>query len=381
MAEIKGNIGAADSIFGYSMMFVNIGAIIGNIVGPKIVTRIGTKRNFQLLIVAVGAAQVAQGFMNQIWQVPIMAFIAGISYSIVGISMNTQGSMVEEGTGKSVMPTFHGAWSLGACSSSLLAGLISQHFSPSQHLLYNSIFAVVGSLAISRALLPKSVDHHDLIQNSLVKQDEQIPPDIRKYLNTVALFLSLALIAEGSVSDWSSILLREDFHIPVGPNTLGFTSFLIAQLTGRFAAGKLIDRFGITKVIGFAGLVGGMGYMLCLFLAISLNKENQSAVLIALCLSYIFLGMGVSFMPAASITFAGSIPGLPTTRAVVRNSLFSSFALLGGRFLISSAVVVISLPVTLLLPGIALLTSGILAQTLQIRRLGITELRKEESRK
>jgi hypothetical protein len=121
--------------------------------------------------------------------------------------------------------------------------------------------------------------------------------------------------------------------------------------------------------------------MLCLFLAISLNKENQSAVLIALCLSYIFLGMGVSFMPAASITFAGSIPGLPTTRAVVRNSLFSSFALLGGRFLISSAVVVISLPVTLLLPGIALLTSGILAQTLQIRRLGITELRKEESRK
>ena len=74
-------------------------------------------------------------------------------------------------------------------------------------------------------------------------------------------------------------------------------------------------------------------------------------------------------MPPSYVSVAGSIPGIPTARALTRLAVIASTGFLGGRFTISSLAGLFGLPTALLFPATALIGSGILAHYLDIKRL------------
>lgn len=47
-------------------------------------------------------------------------FCFGVFWNLCDISFNTQGIEVERLYGKTIMATFHGGWSLGACAGALI---------------------------------------------------------------------------------------------------------------------------------------------------------------------------------------------------------------------------------------------------------------------
>ena len=368
-AEIKTHTHTSVAIFGYCIMVGNLGSIIGNLFGTKFIRRVGTRRLAQTVIFGVAGSQIAYGFINQVWQIPIVAFIAGLTYALANIACNSQGSMIQERMGRSVFPSFHGAWSIGAFSASLFAGLIAKHLSVEWHLLGNSLVGLFGCMVVSRALLPRSADREDIELNADVKHNEPLPAPINKFIWWVSVGSLLATISEVSVGDWSSIYLRDDLHIPIGVNTLGYTCFVLAQISGRFTVGKLIDKYGIPFVIRIGGLTGGAGYLMGLLIANSLRTQHHYAALVVMCIAYAILGLGVSPMPPSYASVAGSIPGIPTARAMTRLALISSTGFLLGRFIISSLAGLFGLPVALLFPACALIGSGILASRLHIKNL------------
>ena len=368
-AEIKTHTHTSVAIFGYCIMVGNLGSIIGNLFGTKFIRRVGTRRLAQTVIFGVAGSQIAYGFINQVWQIPIVAFIAGLTYALANIACNSQGSMIQERMGRSVFPSFHGAWSIGAFSASLFAGLIAKHLSVEWHLLGNSLVGLFGCMVVSRALLPRSADREDIELNADVKHNEPLPAPINKFIWWVSVGSLLATISEVSVGDWSSIYLRDDLHIPIGVNTLGYTCFVLAQISGRFTVGKLIDKYGIPFVIRIGGLTGGAGYLMGLLSANSLRTQHHYAALVVMCIAYAILGLGVSPMPPSYASVAGSIPGIPTARAMTRLALISSTGFLLGRFIISSLAGLFGLPVALLFPACALIGSGILASRLHIKNL------------
>ena len=368
-AEIKGNAHTSDAIFGYCIMVGNLGSIFGNFFGTRMSRKIGTRRTAQLIMIGVAGSQIAYGFVNRIWEIPFVAFAAGASYSLMNIACNAQGSMIQESVGRSLMPSFHGSWSIGACSASLMAGAIAKYVPVEWDLLGNSFIALFGCLMVSRALLPFSADQHDAIKNSEVPHDVRIPPNIKNFILMVAIGSFLATIAETSVGDWSSIYLKEDLHLPIGINTLGYTCFVLAQILGRFSVGRLIDLYGIPLVIRVGGLVGGFGYLIGLIIANIERTNHQYIALIVMCISYAVLGLGVSPMPPSYVSVAGSIPGIPTARALTRLAVISSTGFFVGRFIISSFAGLFGLPTALLFPATALIGSGVLAYYLDVKRI------------
>lgn len=369
-AEIRGHVGINVALFGYGIMVGNVGSITGNLMGQRIARRLGTRRMAQIVMIGVGGSQIAYGFINAGWQVPLVAFCAGVSYALMNVACNSQGSMIQEHTGRSLMPSFHGTWSIGAFTASLAAGFIAKHFSVQTHLLVNASIAIFGVFAVSRALLPQTVDHHDQATNSEVKHDEPLPENIKKFILFVAFGSLLASIAEVSVGDWSSILIHDSFGLSASLATLGYTSFVLAQIFGRFSVGRLIDRSDIPTVIRFGGFLGGAGYFGGLIASNILKSNHPHGALIAMCAGYAVLGLGVSPMPPSYVSVAGSIPGVPTTRAIARMQIIGSTGFLIGRFCISSLAGVYGLSLALFFPATAAIGCGFLAYRLDVKRIG-----------
>lgn len=377
-AEIKGQTHTSDAIFGYCIMVGNLGSIFGNLFGSRLSRKIGTRKTAQLIMVGVAGSQVAYGFLNQIWEIPLVAFVAGASYSLMNIACNSQGSMIQESVGRSLMPSFHGSWSVGACTASFAAGAIAKYVRVEWHLLANSLIALFGCIVVSRALLPISADHHDVASNSDVAHHQAIPVAIKNFIWMVAIGSFLATIAETSVGDWSSIYLKEDLHIPIGINTLGYTCFVLAQIVGRFSVGRLIDKYGIPLVIRVGGLLGGFGYLGGLLIANAERSHHNYTALAVMCVAYAILGLGVAPMPPSYVSVAGSISGVPTARALARLAIIASTGFLIGRFAISSLAGLFGLPVALLFPATALIGSGILAHFLDVKRIESSDTQLEE---
>lgn len=365
LAEIKSNVGATNTAFGVSIMVGNLGSLLGTFIGGRVAHRIGTRRLVQIIIFGIAISQGLYGFLNALWQVPLVAFSAGTFYALGNVGVNSQGSMIESRYGKSLMPSFHGSWSLGALFGSLTAGAIARVLTPEKHLVINSVIALIGVTLVSRRLLPLLADKQDIAANQGVKHKEPIPAPIKKYLYIVSLGSLLALMAEASVGDWSSILLKEDLHMAIGVNTLGYSSFLLAQILGRFSAGKLIDKYGIPRVLKVGGIAGGIGYAAGLLISNALVHHNKYLALVVMCISYVLMGFGVAPMPPAYVTVSGAIPGLPTSRALARMGIFSSLGFFLGRGIVSLLAGVVSLPIALLFPALALVGSGLLANRLR----------------
>ena len=368
-AEIRGHVGVNLAIFGYGILVGNLGSIVGNLIGAKISLRVGTRRLAQIVMFGVGGSQIAYGFINAGWQVPIVAFFAGASYSLMNVGCNSQGSMIQEHTGRSLMPSFHGTWSVGACVSSLAAGFIAKHFSVETHLLVNSLIAIFGVLVVSRALLPEEVDHQDRKSNDGVAADEPLPDNIKRFILFIAFGSLLSSIAEVSVGDWSSILIHDSFGLSASLATLGYTSFVLAQVIGRLTVGRIIDRLDIPTVIRFGGYLGGAGYFGGLIAANILKAHHPHGALTAMCIGYAILGLGVSPMPPSYVSVAGSIPGVPTTRAIARMQIIGSAGFLVGRFCISSLAGIYGLTMALFFPATAIIGCGLLAYRLDTKRI------------
>jgi len=369
VAEIKGHTGTSDAIWGYCMMLGNVGSMAGNLFGTRFARRFGTRRMVQLVMIVVGGSQIAYGFLDRAWQVPLVAFFAGGSYSLINIACNTQGSIIESIAGRSLMPSFHGSWSIGAFTGSFTAGLIAKHVSTATHLLFNSCVAIFGCIIFAKLLLSRSYDHADIRSNSEVAHDEPIPSHFMRFIWLAAIGSMLATIAETSVGDWSAILLHEDLHIPIGLNSLGYTCFVLAQITSRFSIGRLIDKHGIPRVIRFGGVIGGAGYLAGLLISYRIHHYSHNGALIVMCISYAILGFGVAPMPPSYVSVVGSIKGLPTSRGLTRLAIIAASGFLIGRFTISSLASAFGLQLALLFPACALIGSGILAFTLHHERI------------
>jgi MFS family permease len=368
-AEIKTNVGATNTAFGLSLMVGNLGSLVGTFIGGRIAHRIGTRRLIRIIMILMALAQTANGFMNALWQVPLVAFIGGFAYAMANVGVNSQGSMIEAKYQRSLMPFFHGSWSVGALFGSLAAGAIAKVLRPDFHLLINSAVALVGLYIVSRGLLPQEFDKQDIEANSEVSQADPVPTEIKRFLYLVSLGSLLALIAEISVGDWSAILLKENLQVPIGANTLGFSAFLFAQITGRLFAGRLIDRFGIPTVIRIGGISGGIGYAVGLLISHAIVVQHQTLAVIIMCTSYFILGLGVAPMPPSYVSVSGQIPGLPTSRALARMGVVSGMGFFLGRGIVSLLAGWIGLQFALLLPAIALIGSGLLASTLRVERI------------
>ena len=364
LAEIKHHLEVSNSVFGFALACTTLGSLIGNMQAHRLVVRFGSKRIVQAFGVLMMCSVALYGSIWFIWQLAVLAFLAAFGYSTMNVAINAQGVDVEVHLNRSVMPAFHGAWSIGSLATSLLGGLVAAVIPPQWHLIAVGVFAITAMLFASQSLLPiddvpEEIDHRAKVEGATLR-----------LLLVTAFGLSLGAIAEGCVLDWSNIYLHEYVGISLGLNTLGLTAFLVAQISGRLLVGRLNDRFGVPRVVGLAAAAGSCGFLLSI-ITVRLGIANGrfelggNSTLILSCLGFVVLGLGVSPLPAAYLSAAGRIDGLTTARGISLLALMNACFLLVLRPFISWTTDAFDVSTALMVAGLALAGSSLMARNLR----------------
>lgn len=252
--QAKLQVGTGDLSLG--ILGASLGTIIALPLAGQIVGWLTPRRTILIVFVFYGAAYALIGWA---WSIPslfVFLFLSGLFMPVVDVAMNVEADRIEASTGRRIMSTCHGFWSVG----SIIGGLSGAAFASLEvdirwHLAI--VAAVVVPIAVTIAYrLPQ------------VRAEPQASEErrFRIALPTLSLwplciFAFGMLLVEAAALDWSSVFMRSVIGAtPLGAG-VGFATFTIAMAAGRFLGDWAAGRFGAVMVargcavIGLAGLV------------------------------------------------------------------------------------------------------------------------------
>ena len=140
------------------------------------------------------------------------AFLFGFMNILVDVPMNAHASVVETGWGRAIMSSFHAAWSAGGLVGSAVGGLlIARGAGPALQL---GIEAGIAFAIMVAASLTIGVG------------DMRAPARIfalpERKLMALGLVAFLAVLVEGSVTDWSALYMSSEVGAPTARPPSGF---------------------------------------------------------------------------------------------------------------------------------------------------------------
>jgi MFS family permease len=273
----------------------------------------------------------------------VAAFVTiAIGSSAMDVSMNAQGIALDQRTERPIFASFHAAFSFGAMAGAAAGGLAAgAGLEPDAHLAIAGALLALVVLAARPGLLPATTD---------ARSDGPLFARPSRALAGLGALAFCALLAEGSVSDWSAILL--DRETEAGPSlaALGLAAFSLTMGFGRLAADPLAGRFGRVAVVRVGGLLGFAGLALALV-------SGSAAIGIA---GFALMGAGLAGLFPLALSAAGETDG-PSAPALAAVSTSGYGAFIAGPALIGLISEATSLPLALSLVGVLCLAAAALA--------------------
>lgn len=304
--QAKLQVGTGDLSLG--LLGASLGTIVALPLAGQIVELLSPRRTILVVFVFYCAAYALIGWA---WSVPSLfafLFLAGLFMPVVDVAMNVEADRIEARTGKPIMNTCHGFWSVG----SIIGGLSGAAFASFEidirwHLAIVAV--VVLPIAITVALRLPHIPA------------EPRPSEGRRFriaLPTLSLwplciFAFGMLIVEAAALDWSSVFMRSVMGAtPLGAG-IGFAAFTVAMATGRFLGDWAAGRFGPVAVARGCALIAFGGLLVLVTAPVFLLAVVGLAA----------IGLGVSVAVPLAVSAAASRGDRPAAVNVAALSLIS----------------------------------------------------------
>lgn len=225
-----------------------------------------------------------------------LLFVYGIFFGLLDIGMNAQGAVVERLAGRLQMSGFHGWYSAGTLGVALVIILLL-------HLglgypLCSMIAAGVMLLMLGAA-------------PGLAGRAEDAEPPARHFAwpNRHALVLGLCcftcFMTEGAVTDWSTIFLHFNRHVPLDSAPYGYAAFAIAMTLSRFLGDGVATRLGKPQVMRLGCALAAAGFGLAIF-----SPAEWAEVL-----GFGLVGLGIGNIAPLVFSAAARVPGMSANHA------------------------------------------------------------------
>ena len=310
---IKTALHLSDGVLGTTLFALPVGQLTMMFFSGKLVTRFGSHRILPFSVLMYTFSMTNLGLAQNAWQLALGLFAFGIFANLTNIAINTQGVYTEELFKRTIMSSFHGAWSLAGFMGALVGlGMMAMQLSTYTH------FLIVAAVVL--LLVAFNVNYLVKVKEKIqrIKEKKFSKPDKSLVLLGIIGFCSMA--SEGVMFDWSGVYFKDVIKVPGALVVLGYTSFMIMMASGRFFGDGLIDRFGRKKVMQISGVMISTG----LFTAVLFP------FLIPATLAFMFVGLGVSTIVPTLYSIAGKHPTIPTGEALTAVSSVSFLGFLMG---------------------------------------------------
>lgn len=306
--ETRQDLGLTNSQLGLLLLAIAAGSVVAMPTSGTAIERFGTIRMTQAggVTSLVGLVLVAIAIpAGLVWLAVIALILYGVGVGVWDVSMNVEGAAVEQHLGRTVMPRFHAAFSVGAVAGSGIgAAAVATGVPAPGHLVPLAAVGVAALLVSSRVFLPdEPEDHHLPPPSAWVAWREP------RTLLIGLMVLALAL-TEGAANDWLALALVDGYDVPHWVGVSGFAVFVAAMTCGRLAGTTLLDRFGRLLVLWSTMAAAASGVLLIVF------GGNVVLVVIGL----VLWGLGTSLGFPVGMSAAADDP----RRAAARVSVVST---------------------------------------------------------
>jgi MFS family permease len=317
--DIQAGLGIDASVLGLSLLGQPAGAIMVFLLSSRLIEAVGTRL---VLLVAIPLAAVLTALMA-VAPTPLLLFLVFVLYGMVfalsNVAMNVEADRVEADTGKRLMNSCHGIWSIGQLATVTAGAAIrGLHVPAGWHLAAIVPVIVVAALAV---ILP--------MREAPARAHTRTGPRSVLSLPTIATVLLVgyaigAALLEGAVRNWSVIFMRDSFAAPEWTEGLALTFFVGATVAGRMVADGLTARFGpvrLARTLGAASLLG--------LAAVALSPNVPVALV-----GFAIIGIGVCVSFPLSTSAAARLGDRPSSENVAALTMTVQITLLGAPALL-----------------------------------------------
>ena len=259
----------------------------------------------------------------------LAAFLFGVFNILVDVPMNAHASVVEARWGRAIMSSFHAAWSGGGLVGAALGGLlISRGATAAAQLGLEA--AITFAIALTASFQIGAGDTRPAAAVFALPE---------KRLVALGAIAFLAVFAEASVNDWSTLYLSADIGLAPGVAAAGFSAYALMMFLGRAFGDGVVRRLGRTRVVvaGALAVFAGAGLAVGIpapstviagFCIVGLGLANMvPTVFSASAAAATSPSLGIAM--AATLAYAANLIGPPIFGAVASaSSLRVAFAML-----------------------------------------------------
>ncbi|MFJ9001182.1 MFS transporter [Streptomyces sp. NPDC102359] len=323
---IQNRYGVSDALLPVFLAAVPILAGIGSVSTERLVKRMPPSRvlRWSQPVVLLALLGVGAGRQMAVLAVALAAF--GLAVGALDASMNMLGVSLQRAYGRSIMLSFHAAYSLGGIVGASLAW-VGAHW---ELALWVSYLPVV--LVLLPAALVGSRWYVDGETRAPAEKDA--PADVGgglKWLLPLCLVMTVAYIGDSTVSNWSAKYLQDVLGSSEQMATVPYNVYMVTTLLGRTIGDVGVRRFGAVAVVRSGAVVAAAGF------AVVAAAPGAWAGM----LGFTLLGLGLcvlvpqTFAAAGRRAYESGRPGA-SDAAVARLNVFNYVGFLIGSPLVGA---------------------------------------------
>lgn len=321
--------------WGLILFMIPVGKFVAIPLAGYLVSRLGSRTMVQVSILGYAISLLCVGLAHEVYLLGFLLFGFGVFWNLCDISFNTQGIEVERLYGKTIMATFHGGWSLGACTGALIGFvMIWSGVAPVWHYMLISVIILLIVLA-GRKYLQEATSREDeqsLPDSGTASQVEVETPNVFRLLfrkpEILLLQLGLiglfALIVESAMFDWSAVYFESVVNVPKSLQ-IGFLVFMVMMAAGRFLTNFAYQLWGKKKVLQLAGSLICIGFFISALLGNTFNSMVMKVIINSL--GFMLVGLGISCIVPTLYSFVGAKSKTPVSIAL---TILSSISFIGS---------------------------------------------------
>lgn len=351
--DLKANLNINNGTFGSLLGSASIGSIIMLLIGGQIVHRIGSKRSLQIGSTAVAIVYTGLVHTSSPVLFLILNILAGASISIYHIATSGHSLHRQDEVGVVIVPKLHGAWAVGAMSTSAIAFLISNSVSITTHITILMLVVWLLTQICINKLAPTFAENP-------TSDDDYQATSIKQFKFKINWFLSLgffcATVLEFTIADWATLFGKEELGMSSSVATLCYLTCLIGLIVGRYSIGWALNHQSEQFWIKTGGLVGGIGFTAMATSSLLLVDSSRNLAFALAFIGFFLAGLGCSALAPIFFSIAGRFSNGKNALAVAQLSFINAVIMFISRLVLSWIVELTSITIALVIASCAMLS-------------------------
>ncbi|MGV9892528.1 MFS transporter [Streptomyces sp. NPDC003395] len=320
---VQDRYGISDALLPVFLAAVPILAGVGSVTTEQLVKRVRPSRVLRWSQPVVLLALLGVGAGDRLAEVAVCLGVFGLAVGALDASMNMLGVSLQRAYGRSIMLSFHAAYSMGGIVGASLAW-VGAHWHLALWVSYLPVVVVLlpAVLVGSRWYVDGGAGRVEAEPGGKAGADGVV----FKLLLPLCLVMTFAYIGDSTVSNWSAKYLQDVLGSSEQMATVPYNVYMVTTLLGRAIGDFGVRRFGAAAVVRAGALVAAAG-----FVVVAAAPGAWVGML-----GFTLLGLGLCVLVPQTFAAAGRLFPGASDAAIARLNVFNYVGFLIGSPLVGA---------------------------------------------